>query len=115
MAFGNIFDSCIARGAACNPRTTAGASAVPPCDAGLWADAVSTSRCRGRCSAVRKIGARDGKVEVVMDKQQVNPWSWQDQFGFSQAWRVDGAASVVFVSGQGALSADGAIVGAGDF
>jgi 2-iminobutanoate/2-iminopropanoate deaminase len=50
-----------------------------------------------------------------MEKQQVNPWSWQDQFGFSQAWRVDGAASVVFVSGQGALSADGTIVGAGDF
>jgi 2-iminobutanoate/2-iminopropanoate deaminase len=50
-----------------------------------------------------------------MDKQQVNPWTWQDQFGFSQAWRVDQAASVVFVAGQGALSADGRIVGAGDF
>jgi 2-iminobutanoate/2-iminopropanoate deaminase len=24
-----------------------------------------------------------------MEKRQVNPWTWQDQFGFSQAWRVD--------------------------
>jgi 2-iminobutanoate/2-iminopropanoate deaminase len=50
-----------------------------------------------------------------MAKRQVNPWTWQDQFGFSQAWRVDGARSVVFVSGQAAVSADGQIVGEGDF
>jgi reactive intermediate/imine deaminase len=50
-----------------------------------------------------------------MDKTQVNPWSWQDAAGFSQAWRVDGAQSVVFVSGQGAISADGQLVGEGDF
>jgi 2-iminobutanoate/2-iminopropanoate deaminase len=50
-----------------------------------------------------------------MDKTQVNPWSWQDAAGFSQAWRVDGARSVVFVSGQGAISADGQLVGEGDF
>ena len=50
-----------------------------------------------------------------MDKQQVNPWTWQDQFGFSQAWRVDDPKTIVFVSGQGALSADGELVGEGDF
>jgi 2-iminobutanoate/2-iminopropanoate deaminase len=50
-----------------------------------------------------------------MDKTQVNPWSWQDAFGFSQAWRVDGAQSIVFLSGQGAISADGEVVGEGDF
>ena len=50
-----------------------------------------------------------------MDKTQVNPWSWQDAAGFSQAWRVDGARSLVFVSGQGAISADGQVVGEGDF
>jgi 2-iminobutanoate/2-iminopropanoate deaminase len=50
-----------------------------------------------------------------MNKQQVNPWKWQDQFGFSQAWRVDGAQSTVFVSGQGPLSPDGELVGDGDF
>ena len=50
-----------------------------------------------------------------MDKQQVNPWTWQDQFGFSQAWRVDNAQSIVFVSGQTSISGDGALVGEGDF
>ena len=50
-----------------------------------------------------------------MEKRQINPWSWQDRFGFSQAWRVDGAQSIVFVSGQTALSGEGELVGEGDF
>jgi 2-iminobutanoate/2-iminopropanoate deaminase len=50
-----------------------------------------------------------------MEEQQVNPWTWQDAAGFSQAWRVDGARSTVFVSGQAAISADGQLVGADDF
>jgi reactive intermediate/imine deaminase len=50
-----------------------------------------------------------------MDKKQVNPWTWQDAAGFSQAWRVDGARSVVFVSGQAPISPDGQLVGEGDF
>jgi 2-iminobutanoate/2-iminopropanoate deaminase len=50
-----------------------------------------------------------------MEKTQVNPWSWQDQFGYSQAWRVDHAQSVVYLAGQVALSPDGQLVGKGDF
>ena len=50
-----------------------------------------------------------------MDKRQVNPWTWQDAAGFSQGWRVDGAGSVMFVSGQAPVSADGQLVGEGDF
>ena len=50
-----------------------------------------------------------------MNSQQINPWTWQDQFGFSQAWRVDGAQSIVFVSGQGPISPEGELVGEGDF
>ena len=50
-----------------------------------------------------------------MNRRQVNPWTWQDQFGFSQAWRVDDAKSIVFVSGQGPISPDGELVGEGDF
>jgi reactive intermediate/imine deaminase len=50
-----------------------------------------------------------------MNKKQVNPWAWQDQFGFSQAWRVDGAQTIVFVSGQAPISPDGELVGEGDF
>ncbi|MGN6170247.1 MAG: RidA family protein [Solirubrobacteraceae bacterium] len=50
-----------------------------------------------------------------MDKQQVNPWTWQDQLGFSQAWRVDGAQTVVFLAGQTPISPQGDLVGKGDF
>src|SRR5436305_2031041 len=50
-----------------------------------------------------------------MTKQQINPWRWQDAAGFSQAWRVDGARSIVFVSGQAPISADGRLTGADDF
>jgi reactive intermediate/imine deaminase len=51
----------------------------------------------------------------AVSKQQVNPWTWQDAAGFSQAWRVEGARSLVFVSGQAPISADGQLVGADDF
>jgi enamine deaminase RidA (YjgF/YER057c/UK114 family) len=50
-----------------------------------------------------------------VEKRQVNPWSWQDRFGYSQAWRVDGAESTVYLAGQGPISADGELVGEGDF
>jgi enamine deaminase RidA (YjgF/YER057c/UK114 family) len=49
------------------------------------------------------------------EKRQVNPWSWQDRFGYSQAWRVDGAQAVVFLAGQGPVSPAGELVGEGDF
>jgi enamine deaminase RidA (YjgF/YER057c/UK114 family) len=50
-----------------------------------------------------------------MQKRQVNPWTWQDRLGFSHAWRVDDAQAVVFLAGQTPLSADGVLVGDGDF
>lgn len=50
-----------------------------------------------------------------MDKRHVNPWEWQNALGFSQAWRVDGASSIVFASGQVSISSEGQLVGEGDF
>lgn len=50
-----------------------------------------------------------------MTKQAVNPWEWQNRAGFSQAWRVDGASALVFISGQAPISGDGQLVGAEDF
>jgi 2-iminobutanoate/2-iminopropanoate deaminase len=50
-----------------------------------------------------------------VEKQQINPWTWQEKFGFAQAWKVDGARSIVFVAGQGPVSADGLVVAEGDF
>jgi len=50
-----------------------------------------------------------------VSKRQVNPWQLQDALGFSQAWRVDGATSIVFASGQAPISPAGQLVGEGDF
>jgi 2-iminobutanoate/2-iminopropanoate deaminase len=47
--------------------------------------------------------------------ETVNPWTWQERFGYSQAWRVEGARSLVFVAGQGPIAPDGSLVGADDF
>jgi enamine deaminase RidA (YjgF/YER057c/UK114 family) len=50
-----------------------------------------------------------------MERRAIEPWEWQKPLGFTQAWRVDGAGAVVFVSGQGPVAADGTLVGEGDF
>jgi enamine deaminase RidA (YjgF/YER057c/UK114 family) len=50
-----------------------------------------------------------------MTSTAINPWTWQERFGYSQAWRVDGASSLVVLAGQGPISPDGALVGADDF
>jgi enamine deaminase RidA (YjgF/YER057c/UK114 family) len=49
-----------------------------------------------------------------MEKRQVNPWTWQDKLGFSQAWRLDGPQAIVLMAGQSAVAADGTLVGEGD-
>lgn len=33
-----------------------------------------------------------------MEKAQINPWTWQERAGFSQAWTVAGAHQVIFIS-----------------
>jgi 2-iminobutanoate/2-iminopropanoate deaminase len=50
-----------------------------------------------------------------VEKQQLNPWDWQDAAGFSQAWLVNDARSILFVSGQAPASPEGQIVGIDDF
>ncbi len=50
-----------------------------------------------------------------MKKAQINPWKWQDAFGFSQAWKIDGADSLIIVSGQSSISDQGEVLHAGDF
>ncbi len=49
-----------------------------------------------------------------MEKTQLNPWSWQDALGFSQGWRVEGASTILFLSGQAPFAAGGRLVGEGD-
>lgn len=49
-----------------------------------------------------------------MNKQQVNPTSWQEKFGFAQGCRVDDPQRLLFVAGQVAVDGDGQLVGEGD-
>lgn len=50
-----------------------------------------------------------------MTRTAVNPWQWQQKYGFTQTWRVEGVRTLLFVSGQGPVDANGAVVGEGDF
>ena len=42
-----------------------------------------------------------------MESRKINPWQWQDQFGFSQAIEITGHTRVLHCSGQIALNEDG--------
>ncbi len=42
-----------------------------------------------------------------MEKQVINPWSWQDRFGLVQANKVTGAEQVLYCSGQPSVDEDG--------
>jgi enamine deaminase RidA (YjgF/YER057c/UK114 family) len=50
----------------------------------------------------------------AMDRRIVNPWTWQDQYGFVQANEVSGAERVLFCAGQTSVDADGEPMHEGD-
>jgi enamine deaminase RidA (YjgF/YER057c/UK114 family) len=45
----------------------------------------------------------------------VNPWTWQDQLGFSQGIDVRGADRVLYCAGQTSVDGEGNPLHAGDF
>lgn len=49
-----------------------------------------------------------------MERHIINPWTWQDEFGYVQANEISGAQRILYCSGQGANDATGAAVLAGD-
>jgi enamine deaminase RidA (YjgF/YER057c/UK114 family) len=49
-----------------------------------------------------------------VERRNVNPWTWQDQYGFSQAVDVIGAERVLYCAGQTSSGADGSTLHAGD-
>ena len=49
-----------------------------------------------------------------MERRNVNPWTWQDQFGFSQAIEVSGHHKTLICAGQTPIDADGNTLHAGD-
>jgi 2-iminobutanoate/2-iminopropanoate deaminase len=46
-----------------------------------------------------------------MEKNIINPWKWQDNFGYAQAVEIKNNNGTLYCSGQAAMNADGAPVG----
>lgn len=49
-----------------------------------------------------------------MEQRKINPWKWQDQYGFSQAIEVTNASRVLYCAGQASVDDTGKPVHAGD-
>ncbi len=49
-----------------------------------------------------------------MKQRVINPWSWQEQFGFVQATEISDGQRLLFCAGQASFDADGRAVYAGD-
>ena len=45
-----------------------------------------------------------------MERRAINPWTWQDNFGYSQAIEVSGAQRTIFCAGQTSTDEEGAPV-----
>jgi enamine deaminase RidA (YjgF/YER057c/UK114 family) len=51
---------------------------------------------------------------MPMERRAINPWKWQDNFGFVQANEVKGAERTLICSGQTSVDDNGSPVHAGD-
>jgi enamine deaminase RidA (YjgF/YER057c/UK114 family) len=49
-----------------------------------------------------------------MERRIINPWTWQDAFGFVQANEISGASRVLLCAGQLAADADGHLLHPGN-
>jgi enamine deaminase RidA (YjgF/YER057c/UK114 family) len=49
-----------------------------------------------------------------MEREVVNPWTWQDAFGFVQGNKVGGADRFLFCAGQTSVDSEGRPVHSGD-
>ena len=49
-----------------------------------------------------------------MERRAINPWSWQDQFGFSQAVMVRDHSRTLYCAGQTSVDSNGAPLHTGD-
>ena len=49
-----------------------------------------------------------------MEKKAVNPWTWQDHYGFNQAIEISGQQRTLICSGQTSVDSEGNPVHAGD-
>jgi enamine deaminase RidA (YjgF/YER057c/UK114 family) len=53
-------------------------------------------------------------MENTMKSNVINPWRWQEQFGYQQGHHVIGAQSTLWISGQTSVDGDGKPVSVGD-
>jgi enamine deaminase RidA (YjgF/YER057c/UK114 family) len=49
-----------------------------------------------------------------MERRAINPWRWQDNFGFVQANEITGAQKVLYCSGQTSVDENGTPLHEGD-
>ncbi len=49
-----------------------------------------------------------------MNKQTINPWTWQDQLGYAQGVLVTEPRQTLYAAGQGSMDADGNLLHDGD-
>ncbi|HSC16616.1 MAG TPA: Rid family hydrolase, partial [Gammaproteobacteria bacterium] len=49
-----------------------------------------------------------------MEQRKINPWKWQDQYGFSQGIEVTNASRVLYCAGQASVDENGKPVHVGD-
>ena len=49
-----------------------------------------------------------------MEQRKINPWKWQDQYGFSQGIEVSNASRVLYCAGQASVDDKGSPVHVGD-
>lgn len=49
-----------------------------------------------------------------MERRVINPWTWQEQFGFNHGHEVSGERRTLYLAGQVSLDDDGQLVHEGD-
>ena len=69
---------------------------------------VSTTGCSNRLQAGQKTGF------TTVEKRSINPWTWQDKYGFVQANEVTGGSQMLFCAGQISVDENGNILHPGD-
>jgi enamine deaminase RidA (YjgF/YER057c/UK114 family) len=73
-----------------------------------------TSIASMKPSSDDRFRSTETRVVAALERQIINPWSWQDQFGFVQANAVTSAERTIYCSGQTSMDADGNPVHEGD-
>jgi enamine deaminase RidA (YjgF/YER057c/UK114 family) len=53
-------------------------------------------------------------ILMTAGRKAINPWRWQDQFGFAQAVATTAPQRLVFCAGQASIAAGGTVLHPGD-